>query len=413
MSLILVGLGGGVNQITEEGKNAILNAKNVIVTTNKSPSYTFFENIPHETLDRFFDTAESFEDTNENAAKYVLSLKGKTVLCTDGDGLTGGIVEKIMSLKDDVSFAPGVSSTTLLKAKAKVSGSYITYTATEFISNPPVEISRTLPSFITEIDDAYIASEIKLILLDKVGEIDIFFLKKTAKLINVLDLDRQKCDHTACIVIPPAPLTERERYGFSDLIEIMKILRSPTGCPWDREQTHESIRKNLIEEAYELDEAIEKDDINMMTEECGDVLLQSAFNALIGEEEGEFTLSDMLTMLCAKLVNRHTHIFGEIKASNSAEALAAWEAAKKKEKADKGKFDTVPRAMPALLRAQKILKCAGVKKVEPENPKGKDVWGKILFDAVRDMRNEGVDGEEALQGAISKFIESEEENIDS
>lgn len=413
MSLILVGLGRGVGQITEEGKNAISNAKNVIVTTNKSPSYTYFENIQHETLDRFFDSAESFELAYESAAKYVLSLKGKTVLCTDGDGLTGSIVEKILSLTDDVTFAPGVSSTTLLKAKAKVSGSYITYTATDFIANPPVEISRSLPVFITEIDDNYIASEIKLILLDRVGEIDIIFLKKTSKCINVVEIDRQKCDHTACIIIPPAPLTERERYGFSDLIDIMKILRSPTGCPWDREQTHESIRKNLIEEAYELDEAIEKDDIDMMTEECGDVLLQSAFNALIGEEEGEFTLADMFTMLCAKLVNRHTHIFGEIKAANAAEALAAWEAAKKKEKAGKGKFDTVPRAMPALLRAQKILKCAGVQKVEPQNPKGKDAWGKLLFDLVRDMRNEGVDGEEALQGAISEFIKSEEDKLDS
>ncbi len=408
MSLTLVGLGGNVNQITEEGKQAILNAKNVIVTTAKSPSYSYFENIPHETLDRFFESSESFEETNLKASEYVLSLRGKTVLCTDGDGLTGGIVEQILSTTEDLFFAPSVSPSTLLKAKIKSSGSYVTYTATDFIKNPPVEISRSIPFFITEIDDKYIASEVKLILLDKVGEAEIIFIKNRAKSINVVELDRQNCDHTARIVIPSAPLTQRERYGFSDLIEIMKILRAPDGCPWDREQTHESIRKNLIEEAYELDEAIEKEDIDMMTEECGDVLLQSTFNALIGEEEGEFTLSDMLTMLCTKLVNRHTHIFGEVKASNAMEALLAWETAKKKEKAGKGKFDTVPRAMPALLRAQKILKCAGVQKVESPSPKTKEEWGKILFDTAGQMRNDGVDGEEALQSAIAKFIKEEE-----
>lgn len=408
MSIVLVGLGMGPNQITKEGENAIRTAKNVVVLTEKSPSYSFFENIPHLTLDKFFDEAESFDETNQRAVEFILSLKGDTAVCFDGDGLTGGIPSLLIKKAKNLSYAPGVSPNTLLKSKVDFAGSYISYTATDFINNPPVEISRNLPVFITEIDDNFIASEVKLILLDKVGEEEIIFIKSRAKTISVLELDRQNCDHTARIVIPPVPLTERARYGFSDLIEIMKILRAPSGCPWDREQTHQSIRKNLIEEAYELDEAIEKEDITMMTEECGDVLLQSAFNALIAEEEGEFTLSDVMSMLCTKLVNRHTHIFGDVKASNATEALLAWESAKKKEKEGKGKFDTVPKAMPALLRAQKILKCAGVQKTPSSSPKSAKEWGEILFDAVKQMRNDGIDAEEALSDAISGFIREEE-----
>ncbi len=408
MSITLVGLGTKPEHLTKQGELAIQKAKNVVVTTSKSPTYTYFENIKHTTLDSFFDSADDFDQMSEKACEYLLSLKGTTVLCSIGDGVSGSIAQKLIQKTDKIDIVPGVSTITSLKSKVGFCDSYTHYTATDFLSFPPVEIQRNKPVFITEIDDEYLASDLKLILLDKIGECDVIFLKRTQKTINVVELDRQSFDHTACLIIPPAPLTERERYGFSDLIDIMKILRAPTGCPWDREQTHQSIRKNLIEEAYELDEAIEKEDIDMMTEECGDVLLQSAFNALIGEEEGEFTLSDVLSMLCVKLVNRHTHIFGDIKAENALEALSAWENAKKKEKEGKGKFDSVPRAMPALLRAQKILKCAGAKKEITQEVKTPKEWGKILFDTVREMRAQDVDGEEALQSAISEFIKGEE-----
>lgn len=412
MSITLVGLGLNQDQLTKQGEKAILSAKHVVVTTSKSPSYAYFENIPHTTLDNFYDSSDDFDQVSEKACEYVLSLKGSVALCSDGDGVSGSIAQKLIEKVKDIKFAPGVSKIANLKKTVNFTDSFICYTATDFVANPPIELCRDNPIFITEIDDEYLASEIKLILLDKIGESAVIFYKRTPKQINVVELDRQNCDHTACLVIPSKPLTNRERYTFSDLINIMKILRAPTGCPWDREQTHQSIRKNLIEEAYELDEAIEKEDIDMMTEECGDVLLQSTFNALIGEEEGEFTLSDVLTMLCVKLVNRHTHIFGDVKASNALEALMAWENAKKKEKQGKGKFDSVPRAMPALLRAQKILKCAGVKKEVTQSVMTKEQWGKILFDMVKEMRSQDVDGEEALQGAILEFIK-EDNGIDA
>lgn len=411
--LTIIGLGNSLKQITPEAQEKISSATKVIVKTRISQTYSFFENIPHVTLDEIFDTSDDFDTVNQKCAEYILSQKGKVVFCLDGDGVSDGIVKEILSQSTTTpKFVFGVSKTAEMKAVSKGDFSYSTYTATELLQKHHVEFDRDHPVFITEIDDKFLSSDLKLFLLDKVGDEDILYYRKKWITIPLSEMDRQKCDHTASIVIPPKSLTSKERFGLSDLVEIMKILRAPDGCPWDREQTHQSIRKNLIEEAYELDDAIQKEDLDMMTEECGDVLLQSVFNALIGEEWGEFTLSDVLSMLCTKLINRHTHIFGDVKATNAAEALIAWETAKKKEKAGKAKFETVPSALPALIRAQKVLKTAGEKKDLPVSGKTAEDWGEELFQMVRQMRSDGVDGEEALQDAIARYIAQEEKKID-
>lgn len=408
MSLTIVGLGTIPEHITEEGRSAINKATTVIVKTAKSPSYKYFQSIPHETLDEMFDNSEDFDSLNSECADYILSQKGRVVYCTAGDGIEDGIVEELLRRNADLKLVYGVSQIANAKQKACTAGSFTYYTAYDIITKSHWECPDHIV-IIGEIDDRFLASDLKLFLLDKIGDSPVLFYRKTWTNLTVSELDRQRFDHTATLIIPKASLTKKERFGFSDLVEIMKLLRAPDGCPWDREQTHDSIRKNLIEEAYELDEAIYMQDNDMMCEECGDVLLQAVFNALISEDEGEFTLSDSLSMLCLKLINRHTHIFGDVKAKNAQEALIAWESAKKKEKAGKGPFDTVPKSLPALIRAQKVLKCAKTPKTPPVSPKTKDEWGDILFDLVKQMRNEGIDGEEALQDAIARFIKSEEE----
>ncbi len=407
MTLTVVGLGTKPEQLTLEAQKAIANASVVIVKSTQTPCYTHFENIKHYTLDSIFDTAEDFDTLNAKCADFIMSKRGRVVYCTEGDGLSDGIVSQILSRGQKINFVYGVSSVSAPRAVANACGSYTYYTAYDLVAKTHFECPDH-PVIVGEIDDKFLASDLKLFLLDKVGDIDIEYFHYRWRTIKVSELDRQALDHTSTLVINSAPLVKKERFGFSDLVEIMKLLRAPDGCPWDREQTHESIRKNLIEEAYELDEAIAQEDIDMMCEECGDVLLQAVFNALIGEDDGEFSLSDTLTMLCLKLINRHTHIFGEVKAQNAQEALIAWESAKKKEKAGKGPFDTVPKALPALIRAQKVLKCAKVEKTPPVSPKTKAQWGKILFDMVVQMRNEGIDGEEALQDEIAKFIKEME-----
>lgn len=221
-------------------------------------------------------------------------------------------------------------------------------------------------------------------------------------------------------------LTARRRFDFSDLVEIMMALRAEGGCEWDRAQTHESIRINLIEEAYELVDAIDKGSREMMLEEAGDVLLQAVFHTQIALDSGEFGYSDMLTALCRKLLDRHTHIFGSNHAENAEQALGFWTEAKKKEKkysSDADAMSRVPRCLPALLFAEKVQKIASrsgydwkdaasaAEKVKEELGEllsaGKDERleeaGDLLFAAVNAVRLSGVEPETALRAAADKF----------
>ena len=147
---------------------------------------------------------------------------------------------------------------------------------------------------------------------------------------------------------------QRDKYGFEDLIRIMEILRSEGGCPWDREQTHESIRMNFIEETYEVIEAIDRKDTTLLREELGDVLIQVVFHAQIEKELGSFNIDDVADGVCKKLILRHPHIFGDVKVSGSGEVLENWDNIKRREKGQNAfdALDSVARSLPALMRAE-------------------------------------------------------------
>ena len=222
-------------------------------------------------------------------------------------------------------------------------------------------------------------------------------------------------------------LKERKRFDLGDLEEIMKRLRADDGCEWDKIQTHDSIRINLIEEAYELLEALDKKDRDMMLEECGDVLLQAVFHTQIAEDEKDFTWGDMLTALCRKLLDRHTHIFGENHADTPEEALMYWAEAKKKEKKYTSNTDAmgrVPKNFPSLLYAEKVQKIAkkcgfdwdtvngAVDKVKEEldelltaEPDHRhEEAGDLLFAVCNVLRFFKIDNEMALHDASLKFV---------
>ncbi len=228
------------------------------------------------------------------------------------------------------------------------------------------------------------------------------------------------------IYIDGCALTECKRFDFSDFLQIMRRLRAKDGCEWDRAQTHDSIRINLIEEAYELVEAIDAKNADMMREECGDVLMQAVFHTAIAEEEKEFDFYDMFTELCRKLIDRHTHIFGQNHASTPEEALLFWNEAKKKEKkyqSNADAMDRVPKNLPSLLYAQKIQKLAkkagfdwadvsgAILKVQEELEELKladeahqmEEGGDLLFAVVNVLRFFHVDSEMALHEANEKF----------
>ena len=150
----------------------------------------------------------------------------------------------------------------------------------------------------------------------------------------------------------------KSRYGWEDFLEIMKLLRSPGGCPWDAEQTHASIRRNFLEETYEVLDALDRDDPHAMCEELGDVLMQVVFHTQIETERGHFTMDDVVDGVAQKLVYRHPHVFGgTMQADNSEQVLVNWEVLKRQEKGQRSTSDaieSVPHTLPALWRAEKV-----------------------------------------------------------
>ena len=215
----------------------------------------------------------------------------------------------------------------------------------------------------------------------------------------------------------------------ADLLEIMAALRSPEGCPWDRAQSHQSIRQNMLEEAYEAADAIDRMDMDNLKEELGDVLLQVVFHACMAQEAGYFTFDDVVDGICKKLTYRHPHVFGTVEARDPDGALSAWDAQKRKEKGQStagDAMDSVARALPALTRAAKLQSKAAKagfdwREVSPaldklseeleefrtavrEDSNVEEELGDLLFAAVKAGRFAGVDGEAALQGACEKFI---------
>ena len=221
----------------------------------------------------------------------------------------------------------------------------------------------------------------------------------------------------------------KKQYTIDDLIKILEILRGENGCPWDRVQTHDSIKKDMIEEAYEAIDALDKGDDNMFSNELGDVLLQVVFHSQLAKERGAFDFNNVLNEICTKLITRHTHVFGNVKADGEEEALVNWEANKKKEKAIKSHTDNlrdVPMYLPALMRAQKVQKRAAgvgfdfesaeqaILKLEEEiselkaaisdKTNVKEEFGDVLFSVVNIARHIGVDSETTLLEAVEKFI---------
>jgi tetrapyrrole methylase family protein/MazG family protein len=207
--------------------------------------------------------------------------------------------------------------------------------------------------------------------------------------------------------------TFKDRYEVKDLLEIMHLLRSPEGCPWDREQTHRSIRGDFLEETHEAIEAIDREDSDGLQEELGDVLLQVVFHAVIEEEAGGFNFDRIVDTLCHKLVSRHPHVFGDVDAQNATEALKNWDAIKRASHQGKTQaqlLDGVPHSLPALMRAGKVLNRAKrvgfVPALAAPDVSGdaKDI-GEKLFSLVAFARSNGIDPEEALSITTNDFID--------
>lgn len=224
---------------------------------------------------------------------------------------------------------------------------------------------------------------------------------------------------------------EKSEYKFDDLVEIVKILRSPEGCPWDREQTHKSVRADFIEETYEVIEAIDTDDLDLLKEELGDVLLQVALHSEMESEKGTFNINDVCDGICKKLIIRHPHVFGNVNAETTDQVLKNWDAIKMQTKSQQTQtqaMESVSKALPSLMRSSKVQKKAakvGFDWEKPEDALDKlmeeceelkaaiqngdkenqiEELGDVLFSAVNVARLLKIDSEHALYDACDKFI---------
>ena len=222
-------------------------------------------------------------------------------------------------------------------------------------------------------------------------------------------------------------LLSKEKYDFDDLCDVVTILRGEGGCPWDREQDHHSIRKGMIEECYEVVEAIDKEDAALLREELGDVLLQIVFHSDMEKDAGRFDIQDVANDECVKMIHRHPHVFGKVKADTSEQVLANWEIIKTQEKrrvslADQ--LDAIPPILPALMRAQKVSKktnaggemmiddlldgiaCAvDALKTAKVTDLQKKIMGEMLFDLTTVCRRLGLEAEEVLTVATEHAID--------
>lgn len=290
---------------------------------------------------------------------------------------------------------------------------------------------------IGQVYDSFIASEVKLTLMERLPD-DYEVVIVTAagsreqqiKRVPLYELDHElELSNLTSVYVPPVR-DETLLYGeFQSLREVIATLRSPNGCPWDREQTHESLKKYLVEETYEVLDAIDNGDDDLLIEELGDVLLQVMLHAQIGEDDGYFTINDVIRAITEKMIRRHPHVFANVSVTSSEEVVKKWEEIKRTEKPDQVEsiLDGIPKELPSLYRAYELQKKAAKvgfdwQEVEPMWAKVKEElaefqtevtsenknklqkeFGDIIFALVNIARFYKIDPEEGLRATNLKF----------
>ena len=423
--ILVVGTGSGKKEnLTFEAFNAIKNAKTLVLKTEKMPVLDFIkeEKIPYTTLDFIYEEASDFDELNNKIKEHLSSLS-EPVYLVHGSGLDDTSVR----ILEDKKIIPGVSLNDCALAFLNLSTDAKHYTSFEILNG--VLPSSHVDNIITCIDSSLLASDIKCILTEIFGDeypvsfyYEDFSVNQSKKDILLYELDMQEnYNHTASIFIKKPEFDGVYKYDCQHLVEVMERLCSKNGCTWDQEQTHTSLTPYLIEEAYEVANAINKDDIYSLYDELGDVLLQVVFHACIGKKCGEFDFFDITDAITKKMINRHPQIFKNEEIIGSLNDH--WEKMKKEEKGFISTYEVLkdePENMASLMRAQKVLKKAekaGLKLKEPIhniidilNKKGsftEEEIGDILLFTVALAKENDIVCELALHKKTEDFIEKE------
>jgi len=448
-SIQIIGLGAGdLEQLPYGLYKTITQASHLYLRTKEHPvvAQLASEGIRYQSFDDVYEAKDSFDEVYQTIAAQLLQAakqEGEIVYAVPGHPLVAErtvqlLLEQAPGHGVQIQVGGGQSFLDPLFARLRIDPieGFALLDATALRAD---QVNPGLHNVIAQVYDRLTASDVKLTLMDVYPDeypvtvataVGISGMERV-ETVPLYELDR--VDHfgnLSLVYVAPAD-DERVRYRqFSFLKEIVAILRSPEGCPWDREQTHRSIRKNLIEETYEVLETIDDDDPDAMCEELGDLLMQIMLHSQMAAEEGYFTVDDVVAGLNEKLIRRHPHVFGETSAEDAEEALANWQEIKAREKAAKG-IDTaaqsqlagIPRDLPALMYAYKLQKKAAdvgfdwddvadvLRKVEEEYRELCEAaaeerageLGDLLFAVVNLARFYKIDPEEALSLTNRKF----------
>ena len=443
----IVGLGPGAPEsLTIGAVEALENSKNLYFRTEKHPTVDYLKKRleSFNTCDNYYEEGHSFDEVYSNIAKNIIKeykKSGELVYAVPGHPLVAerSVVNLINLCKEnDIEYKilPAVSFIDAMMDRLQIDPIEGLKVIDAFDIKNQI-LDKRIGTIITQVYNPLIASEVKLELLEYYNdETEIYYVRaagiegeESIRKIPIYELDMQEdIDYLTSVYIPKDVNNKKDFY---DLIHTIEILRGEDGCSWDREQTHESIKNSLLEEAYEVVEAIEDDNIDGLIEELGDVLLQVVFHSVIGKEDGYFNISDVIETITNKMIYRHPHVFKNKTDATSDEVLDSWDELKKKEKNYETlteEINGIAKTLPSLTKAHKVQKKVSkvgfdfenineaVKKIEEEISEVLDVYksnnrekiidemGDLLFACVNLSRLLNVDEEEALNKSIKKFI---------
>jgi len=440
----IIGLGAGNKEdLTLKAYKALTENIPTFARTDRHP---IIQELKQElgiiSFDDYFEKYDSFDEVYEKITEQVVELSKqhkKINYCTAGSPYYGDIVTKklLNEYKDKINIII-IDGMSFLDKCIKLSGfsDYKSIAVLDCLEADEFSFDVNFFNIVTQVYDSEIASQLKLNLMeiypDTVNVLKIDVLEENVKEMPLFLLDQEKkYGFSTYFCIMPIEISNNTVYNINNLCRIVRLLRGPDGCPWDKKQTHNSIRQNVIEEAYEVVDAIDNDDMDNLVEELGDLLLQVVFHAELGSDEGYFNLNDVVTNVCNKMYSRHPHVFGNLKANNVNEALQSWESSKQKEKNLNNYTDNlknVPKALSTLSRSYKIQKRAAevgfdwpdengaILKVKEELfefieeynkddfNKMEEEFGDLLFALVNFARFMKINPDVALNRTINKFI---------
>jgi len=419
--ITIVGLGpGSLGLITMETWDKLVHAETLLLRTAKHPTTAELtvRGVKFDTYDHIYEEKATFGEVYETIAGDLVSRARRdeqVVYAVPGSPLVAEkTVALIRSLASeygiDVTIVPGMSFIELLYARLGVDPiDGLTVIDAGDLETLPVDLKTAL--VVTQVYNRQVASEAKLALMEYYPDDYLITVVRNLGLadeeirsIPLFELDRLPAiDHLTSVYVPPRQSVV-ERFDLEPLIDVMARLRSPGGCVWDIEQTHRSLRRYIVEEVYEVLEAIDLAAGDQLCEELGDLLLQIVFHARIAEECGEFTMQDVIDSVTEKMLRRHPHVFGDITVRDAGEVVLNWEAIKKQEKGYERQsvLDGIPKGLPSLMRAYKLQ--AKAAKVGFDWDNIAPVWDK-LQEEIAELKVAAQQGEaEAIEGELGDVL---------